>query len=221
MENTEKPSWARHLTRFIVWFVAGALVALGIVMLAERADAADTECTWTATCPEIKKKHRKAARKFRNEKTGRSDGFPVKRMFKKPRAAKRHFVDQIVAVYKEAAATSAKQGVAFTPASVEIPPEGECQTWRCSARKSYRQLTDHANCVDRDPAVFPPTTQSCKVKDWKAPFTKRQVKRGGEVVFCGGAVILGVFSRGASAPLHRAIAGWGGMNCLWMMWDVD
>lgn len=39
MRTDEKPSWPEHLTRMAIWFTVGALVAVGILLFAEKAGA--------------------------------------------------------------------------------------------------------------------------------------------------------------------------------------
>ncbi len=216
MERTTEPtsrkkSWGRSLA----FLLAGALVAVGIIVISEqRSDASDIACSMSE-CPTVKKKHNKAAKLYKAGKTGRSDGFKPKKMFEKPKAAKQVFGRRIGAVMKkQAEAAAARAGVA--PEEVPIP--GNCQDWRCAGIREYRRMTDHAGCVDLDPAIFPPDEQSCTVQEWDAPFTEKQVKNGGKVVVCGASFAIAVRLR--AQRYGDAIMATTGLNCTFALWDL-
>lgn len=214
-DRDERPEWQRGWGRLVIWLTIGALVALGFIFIAEQAEAADTKCTWTSDCPTPNKKHRRAARKFKAGETGRSDGFRVKRVFAAPKAAQRFYVKRITRIYNQQKAEAAAAGA---PAAFQVPFEGECDTTRCSAIKSYKRLTDHAKCVDRDPAIFPPTMKSCKVQRWKRPYTSEQVRNTGRVLVCGGELAISIAVR--NKQFGKTIIGLTGTSCTFALWDL-
>lgn len=232
--------------RWFAWLLVGVLAAgLFIYLTEDKADAAVMECS--SVCPEIKDKHRKAAKMYRDGETGRSNGFRPAKVFHNPADAKDIWARKIGAVLKEEAESAAvatgmspkavltataTPAAAFAAGLVPandatllglsssatmIPPEGECQNWRCSGARSYNRLTDHAGCVDLDPAAFPPNKQSCVPSDWTL-FTNEEVREGGEVVKCGAEIVIAVGTKSTKfAGLIVGIVGW---DCTMAIWDV-
>lgn len=215
MDHTDKPSWRHGWGRMLAWMLAGVLVAALVIFVSEQqSDAADIECSMSE-CPTVKKRHNKAARLYKEGETGRSDGFKPKKMFAKPRAAKRIFGRRIGAVMKrQAEAAAARQGIS----AQEVPVPGDCQDWRCAGIREYKRLTDHAGCVDRDPAIFPPDEESCAVQDWRSPITKNQVIKGGKVMVCAGEFVIAVRLR--TEKFGQAVAAATGINCTFTLWDM-
>lgn len=214
--NEGKPQWQQGWGRFIVWLLAGALIAgLFILLTEQRSDAAVMECS--AECPTVLLKHKNAAQKYKDGQTGRSNGFNVNNMFANPEVAKDVFGRRIGALMKrQAEDAAARQG--FSPLRIEVPVPGECQDWRCAGIREYKRLTDTAGCVDRDPAIFPPNMRSCTVQDHSDPFTNEQIRDGGKVVVCAGMFAIAVGTR--TQQFGSAVAALTGTNCTFALWDL-
>lgn len=222
MESKTRERWSvkSHPWRFALVIVAVTVLALAIGALlgtvANEADGAVAPRSGTSSqkscvtdsntpCPSVKKKHRKAARKFKAGKIHHSSGFKPGRVFKRPKAAKRIFVNRIENVLHK----SGKQ-TAFA--------EPGC-TNRCEAFKIYRRLAADANCVDRGRS-FPIDPATCKYPDSTKQFTKQQIQTGGTAILCGGGVAIGVATSGATVGVTAFAAVWGATACGWSFWDA-
>ncbi len=217
-------SWRSRPKRFVVTLVVVALVMflLGagsgyVISEANGAPArtlapaaADTDMTPQAdscstsgdACPPVRKKHRRWARKFRKGKITHGSGFNPKRVFTRPRAARRIFVRKINRVLR-AEGMLAKSS-------------------RARARRIYRTFVTEGNCVSIGDHFARPgaTSEVCR---WADPdykrITKRQVQIAGTFILCGAAVGIGVATSTATAGTTAMIAFVGASACGWGLWS--
>jgi hypothetical protein len=219
-------SWRSRPKRFVVTLVVVALVAFllgagGGYLIGEANGAsvatsplapaavvtdmtpqADSCSTSGDACPPIKKKHRRWARKFRKGKIAHGSGFKPKRVFTRPRAARRIFVRKINRVLRA-------EGMS-------------ARTSQTRARTIYRNLRMEGNCVSIGDHFARPgaTSEVCRWADpdYK-PITKRQVQIAGTFILCGAAVGIGVATSTATAGTTAMIAFVGASACGWGLWS--
>jgi hypothetical protein len=225
-EPIDRWSWRSRPKRFVVTLVVVALVmfllgagsgyligeANGAPVAAGAAAPAAAAADMTAhadscstsgdACPPIKKKHRRWARKFRNGKITPGSGFNPKRVFARPRAARRIFVRKINRVLRAEGMTA--------------------RTSTVRARRIYRKFVMEGNCVSIGDHFARPgaTSEVCRWADpaYK-PITKRQVQIAGTFILCAAAVGIGVATSTATAGTTAMIAFVGASACGWGLWS--
>jgi hypothetical protein len=223
-EPIDRWSWRSQPKRFVVTLVVVALVAflLGagggyvigeangapVAMVApaaavtDKTPQADSCSTSGDACPPIRKKHRRWARKFRHGKITHGSGFNPKRVFTRPRAARRIFVRKINRVLR-AEGMTAKASLT-------------------RAQRIYRNLRMEGNCVTIGGHFVRPGATSAVCRwaepDYK-PITKRQVQIAGTFILCGAAVGIGVATSTATAGTTAMIAFVGASACGWGLWS--
>ncbi len=216
--NPDQWSWRTHPKRFVVTLVVVALVmfllgAGGGYLVGEaysappRAHAevspqVETCTVWGTTCPPIKKKHRRWAKKFRNGKIAHGSGFNPRRVFARPKASRRIFLRKINRVLQASGDTA--------------------KVSQARARRIYRTFVQEGNCVSIGDHFARPGAESqvCKWADPDyRPITKKQVQIAGTFILCGAAVGIGVATSTATAGTTAMIAFVGASACGWSLWS--
>lgn len=210
------------LLRAVAVVVVLTLISVGGGGLANEASGAEPEaepesaqqlaptCTINgdAHCGAIKKKHRRNAKKFRNGKIHKDNGFKPANTWKRPKMVRRVMVAKIEVALRKADTASAMNrtdGVSTVKRASE---------YRTQATAAWRNLTANATCVTTGQPSYPALPNECRSGN-EPGWTKRKVQATGAVLLCGGGVMAGIFTGGAST----AVVLFGGASCGWGFWS--
>jgi hypothetical protein len=209
-----KWSWRSNPKRFVVVLLVAVLVGatMGWVggTLVNRADGSTRVLhrdELNVPAVDIRPRHKRSASRFREGRIHHSSGFRPSRVFRSPRVARGIFVTKIERAL-------ARHRTARLTAGVCEHPGND----RLCAYEIYGHLQEKASCADRGPA-YPTAEGTCWFPQTR-PFTKQEIQTGGAVFFCGGTVIIGVATSGATAGTTAFIAMWGAASCGWAFWDA-
>lgn len=228
MQERERWTWRSNPKRFIITMavvtVIAVLVGTGIGLIAEEAEGTGkTSPSQTSTqrcvssadagCTTIRKRDRRAARKFRNDRIDHAHGFRPAKVFKKPRVARKIFVTKIRRVLIKANQSGR------VVARGDNPYAG-CTSRGC-ALEIYNDLREKSGCAAFG-GPYPTDTDTCTMNSQPGtrPFTKEEIQTGGTAVLCGGGVVIGVMTSGASAGTTTFAAIWGATACGWSFWSA-
>lgn len=233
--NRLKQYTTRHLKpwQYLILMVAvlcliGTL--LGTTMRAANGETQRTTsarmCTHTNLDGECWFGAKESAKKFRNGYFHESHGFPAKRIFKHPRAARYFFVKKLAnRIGNLGTAHRSRIAWHFFGSGRVTTRTGCTSTYcygcsdYCLAWKMYGELMRNAGCV----GYGRPTTSksTCQYPGTEASITKKGVQRGGALVICGVAVGIGILAAPESAGSSTVAAAGitGAVGCGWSFWS--
>ena len=148
--------------------------------------------------------------KFKRNKMGKASGFDVK-VFNRPVKAKAIWVKKIKA------AKESQLGRVSAKTCTTYP------IYCMSAEEVYTEVTNNATCVGGSNYPAYSTNPKRCMTDQDAPsgpgLTLKQIQQTGEVTFCAGSVVLGLWT-GEATTVGRVALGafWGGASCGWAAW---
>lgn len=154
------------------------------------------------------KRYKRAARKFRNGDIHRDHGFRPARTFHRPRMVRRVMVGKIEAALRRADTATAMHrtdGVSTARTATE---------YRTAAQAAWRNMVHSATCVTTGQPSYPAQPNECR-SGHEPQWTKRKVQASGAVLLCGGGVMAGIFTGGASTTVML----FGGGACAWGFWS--
>lgn len=210
-----------------VWLIRAvavvvALTLLGLVggWLTNKATGAEPDpdakkqlaptCTINgdANCDQLKKKHKKNARKFRNGDIRKDNGFKPANTWKRPKMVRRVMIGKIEAALRKADTRSAMHRTDGMSVGMRA------SEYRTQAKAAWRHMVNSATCVTTGQPSYPALPNECRSGN-EPGWTKRKVQALGAVLLCGGGVMSGIFTGGSST----AVVLFGGSSCAWGFWS--